>query len=269
LILVALSLLALLNGLVGLHGRAGASPVAAAALLLLAALSGVAFVVHQQRAARPLINLALFRHRRFAMGSLVAFIYGMALFGSTYLVPIFMQLALQLPPSQAGAVLLPAGLLLAVTIPIAGRLTDRLPIHRLVMTGLALLTLSFALMLSVGLGTALWLLMIWTAIGRIGLGFVLPSLNLGAMRGLEMTLVTQAASTINFSRQLGGTVGVNLIAIILEWRLRSNGIAVATAANSAAQLPAFHEAFAVLAVITAAALLAARAMKAPADARSQ
>ena len=43
------------------------------------------------------------------MGGLVAFIYGMALFGSTYLVPVFMQVALHLPPSQAGAVLLPAG----------------------------------------------------------------------------------------------------------------------------------------------------------------
>ena len=47
------------------------------------------------------------------MGGCVAFIYGMALFGSTYLVPVFMQEALHLPPSQAGAVLLPAGIVLA------------------------------------------------------------------------------------------------------------------------------------------------------------
>ena len=59
------------------------------------------------------------------MGGTVAFIYGMALFGSTYLVPVFMQEALHLPPSQAGAVLLPAGLVLALTIPLAGRLADR------------------------------------------------------------------------------------------------------------------------------------------------
>ncbi len=68
---------------------------------------------------------AVRRTAPFAMGGLVAFIYGMALFGSTYLVPVFMQLALDLPPSQAGAVLLPAGLVLAVTIPLAGRLADR------------------------------------------------------------------------------------------------------------------------------------------------
>ena len=66
------------------------------------------------------------------MGGLVAFIYGMALFGSTYLVPVFMQAALHLPPSQAGAVLLPAGIVLAVTIPLAGRLADRVPVSWLV-----------------------------------------------------------------------------------------------------------------------------------------
>ena len=55
-------------------------------------------------------QFGLFGHRAFTMGGVVAFIYGMALFGSTYLVPVFMQIALKLPPSQAGAVLLSGGL---------------------------------------------------------------------------------------------------------------------------------------------------------------
>jgi EmrB/QacA subfamily drug resistance transporter len=261
-LLLATALLALLNGLVQLHDAGpDRPPLLALALLGTAIALGLGFIAHQHRTAKPLLNLALFRQRSFAMASLVAFIYGMALFGSTYLVPVFMQLALQLPPSQAGAVLLPAGVVLAITIPIAGRLADRLPIHRLVMTGLLLLALSFALMLSVGLGTALWLLMIWTAIGRIGLGFVLPSLNLGAMRTLELTMVAQGSSTINFVRQLGGAVGVNLIGIFLEWRLHVHGVQTATAANASAQLPAFHESFAVLAIVTGSAVFAARLMK--------
>ena len=261
-LLLAAALLALLNGLVQLHDAAvGTLPLLAAVLLAFAVAFGLGFIAHQHRVAKPLLNLALFRRRSFAMASLVAFIYGMALFGSTYLVPVFMQLALQLPPSQAGAVLLPAGIVLAITIPIAGRLADRLPIHRLVMTGLLLLALSFALMLSVGLGTALWLLMAWTAIGRIGLGFVLPSLNLGAMRGLDLQLVAQGSSTVNFVRQLGGAVGVNLIGIFLEWRLHVHGVQTPTAANAPAQLPAFHESFALLAVVIGSAVFAARLMR--------
>ncbi|HJW10417.1 MAG TPA: DHA2 family efflux MFS transporter permease subunit, partial [Albitalea sp.] len=221
--LLTLAVLGTLNGLVQLHGTL---PLRALALLGASAAAMAAFVIRQRRlaarGAHPLMELALFTHRPFAMGGTVAFIYGMALFGSTYLVPVFMQIALRLPPSQAGAVLLPAGLVLALTIPVAGRLADRLPVERLVLGGVLLLALSFWLMLTVGLATSLWLITLWAIVGRIGLGFVLPSLNLGAMRGLPPTLISQGSSTVNFLRQLGGAVGVNLVGIVLEWRLRSH-----------------------------------------------
>ena len=77
--------------------------------------------------------------------------------------------------------------MLAVTIPLAGRLADRVAVSWLVSVGLLLLSASFFLMLSVGLATALALITLWAVIGRIGLGFVLPSLNLGSMHGLPAT----------------------------------------------------------------------------------
>ena len=140
LVLVSLALLALLNGLVGLHDAGpGGVPAQALVLFALALVLTVGFVIQQRRADQPLVNPLLFRDRSFAAGSVVAFIYGMGLFGSTYLVPVFMQLGLHLPPSQAGAVLLPAGIVLALTIPIAGRLSDRVARHLLIIVGLGLL----------------------------------------------------------------------------------------------------------------------------------
>ena len=65
------------------------------------------------------------------MGSIVAFIYGTALFGSTYLLPVYMQLGLQLSASHVGTVLLPAGLVLAITILLVGRLADALAVQDL------------------------------------------------------------------------------------------------------------------------------------------
>jgi EmrB/QacA subfamily drug resistance transporter len=268
LLLIGFTILALLNGMVQLHGAGpGQLPAVALGLLTLAAAGFGVFIVVQRRAAQPLMDLQLFAHRSFAMGGCVAFIYGMALFGSTYLVPVFMQVALALPPSQAGAVLLPAGLVLALTIPLAGRLADRLPIHRLVVAGVLLLALSFALMLGVGLGTALWVITLWAVVGRIGLGFVLPSLNLGSMRGLPTSLISQGSSTVNFLRQLGGAIGVSMIGIFLEWRLHANGAGLAAGTgNAAGQVRAFHESFLLLAVITGVASIAALRMR-PAPAR--
>ena len=192
--------------------------------------------------------LGLFDHRSFTMGGAVAFIYGMALFGSTYLVPVFMQEALRLPPSQAGAVLLPAGLVLAVTIPLAGRLADRVAVNRVVSIGLVLLAASFFLMLGVSTGTSLLWITLWAVVGRIGLGFILPSLNLGSMFGVPDTLISHGSSTINFLRQLGGAVGIGLVGNVLEWRLH---------AHAAAPTAAYHETFALVGTITALALVAA------------
>ncbi|MGH6626000.1 MAG: MFS transporter [Burkholderiaceae bacterium] len=250
--------LCLLNGLVELHGG---TPLEAGLLLGGALAALVVFVWWQGRLARgggePLMNLALFDYRQFAMGSVVAFIYGTALFGSTYLLPVYLQLALNLSPSYVGTILLPAGVVLAATIAIVGRLADRQPTYLLVSTGLALLAASFALMLTVGLGSSVWLLVAWAILGRIGLGFILPSLNLGAMRGVARELIPQGSSAINFVRMLGGAAGVSLCGIVLEWRLAAHGDSLANPASSPARLAAFNESFLMLAGLCALALAAA------------
>lgn len=256
--------LCLLNGLVALRGE---SPVEALVLLAAAAASLVAFIRLQRRmtaaGGAPLMNMGLFGYRQFAMGSVVAFIYGAALFGSTYLLPVYMQVALHLSASHVGTIMLPAGIVLAFTIAMVGRLADRKPTWLLVSIGLALLALSFSLMFTLSLGSTLWLLVAFATVGRIGLGFILPSLNLGAMRPLAKPLIPQGASAISFIRMLGGAAGVSLCAIALEWRLAANGDTLAQATTSPARLAAFNEVFMMLAALCAIALLAAWQLRDP------
>jgi len=250
--------LCLLNGLVELRGD---SSMQATALLAAAGIAFGAFLAWQRRFAaaggEPLMNLALFKHRQFAMGSIVAFIYGTALFGSTYLLPVYMQVGLQLSASHVGTILLPAGILLAFTIAGVGRLADRYPTYLLVCVGLLLLAASFALMIVLHLDSGLWLLVAFAVIGRIGLGFILPSLNLGSMRPLPKPMIPQGASSINFLRMLGGAAGVSLCAVILEWRLAAHGDSLANATSSPARLAAFDEVFVMLAGLCALAICAA------------
>lgn len=272
LLLAAAGTLCLLNGLVELQGG---TPLTAATLLLTAGALLLVFVWLARRMLRahrhahgpePLMNLSLFADRRFAMGSLVAFIYGVALFGSTYLLPVYMLMGLQLSPSVVGTVLLPSGLVLAVTIATVGRLADRQPTHRLVCIGLVLLAASFALMVTIRLEHAariIPLLVLWAIVGRIGLGFILPSLNIGAMRGLGHAHIPQGASVINFLRMLGGAAGVSLCGIFLEWRLAAHGAPLDTSPTTPARLAAFDETFLMLAAICALALLAAARLKPP------
>jgi hypothetical protein len=96
---------------------------------------------------------------------------------------------------------------------------------------------------TVQLNSSIWLLVAWAILGRIGLGFILPSLNLGSMRGLPHGLIPQGSSVINFLRMLGGAVGVSLCGIALEWRLAAHGDALGNPASSPARLAAFNEVF--------------------------
>ncbi|MFL6718517.1 MAG: DHA2 family efflux MFS transporter permease subunit [Burkholderiaceae bacterium] len=253
LLLAAVAIICLLNGLVEVRQQG-----ALALVLLALGVAGLAgFIAYQLRTANPLMNMTLFRYPQFAMGALVAFIYGMGLFGSTYLLPVYMQIGLHYQPSQAGLVLLPAGAVLAVTIWVGGRLVDRYRPRVLVAVGVSLLALSFALMAMVQADTSYVVLMLWAIIGRIGLGLVLPALSLGAMRGIDYNLIAQGSSTINFLRQLGGAIGVSLVGIVLEWRL------ALYPAQSAHPLRAFDETFVFIAVVSGLAVLAAWRMREP------
>lgn len=250
--------LCLLNGLVALHG----GTLREAILLLAGAVVATGLFIGWQRrqlqqGRKPLMDLRLFQYRQFAMGSVVAFIYGTALFGSTYLLPVFMQLGLQLSASHVGTIMLPAGFVLAITIAVVGRLADRQPTHLLVSIGLALLALSFGLMVVVALGSPLWMLVVFAILGRIGLGFILPSLNLGAMRPLDKSLISQGSSTIGFLRMLGGAAGVSLCGIVLEWRMGAHGASLAAGASNPARIAAFGETFLMLTALCALAMLAA------------
>jgi EmrB/QacA subfamily drug resistance transporter len=250
--LLAAMLGVLLNGLVELQGT---HPAAGLALVGLALGLMALFVRRQRHVASPLLPLGLFGNPVFAAGGIVAFVYGAGLFGSTYLLPVFMLQALAMAPSQVGTVLLPAGLVLALAIPLAGRLADRQPVYRAITAGLTVMALSFVLMIGIGRGTPIFWIVAWAMLGRLGLGFVIPSLNLGAMRGLLPAQIPAGASTVNFLRQLGGAIGVNLVGILLGWRLQVYGH------GEDGVLRAFHEVFVLMAILTIAAAGAAWRMK--------
>lgn len=258
--LVSAGTFTVLNALVAFHH----SHTMAAILLATAFACFALFVLWQNRLQRtgrkPLMDLRLFHYRSFVMGCIVAFIYGAAMYGSTYLLPLFIQMGLGLSAGYAGNLLLPAGIALGITIPWVGRMADKQPTHWLVSIGMLLLAASFGLMLWIQATTALWVLATVIIIGRVGLGFILPSLNLGAMRPLDRALISHGASTISFVRMLGGAMGVGLCGIVLEWRLAAHA---ANTHISAVQghINAFHESFSLLTMLCVLAFLAATQLR--------
>ena len=260
-VLIAAAMPCMLNGLVDLHDHGLRHP-ATLTFLALAAMLAALFLWRQARIAHPLLDPRLFRRRQFALGSLVAFTYGMGLFGSTYLLPVFVQNVQQYSPTRAGLLLMPAGLLLALTIPVAGHLSDRYQPRWITMGGLALFGASLALLSLASPATTFLALAAWIALGRVGLGMIMPALNLGALKGIEQNRINQASSIFNFSRQLGGAIGISVIGIFLEARINSNlARAAGESARQAAVAKGYDETFVALAGLFAVALLAAFFMR--------
>lgn len=180
------------------------------------------FLALQRRRASPLVNLDVFRRPAFALAFVLALVYGAGLFGSTYLLPLLVQGVQGLSATMTGLVLMPAGLALAMVFPVSGRLSDHWPAHRLIIAGLVLVALAFFALATTGPATGFAVLAAFILLGRIGLGLILPALNLDALRGLPDGLMQQGSGVINFARQLGGAFGVNLFALLLDWRVRQH-----------------------------------------------
>jgi EmrB/QacA subfamily drug resistance transporter len=252
---LVLALVALLNLPVIGH-RVGWGSPATLAVAVAALGLGSAFVTWEARARAPLLTLSLFASGGFRAATVVAFAYGLGLFGTTYLVPVFVQDLAGYTPAQAGNLLFVPGLVLAAAIALSGRLTDRTSARHVVAAGLACFAVS-SLLLALATGsTGFWVLALWLGIGRAGLGLIIPALNVGAVQTLAAEYLGHAASAVNFARQLGGAVGVNLLAVLLEWRLAAYADTPGIGATAA-----FRDCFLVVTIAFAAAVIPALSIR--------
>lgn len=216
LMLVIAALCVLLGGLAALIRQ----PVPGVAAVVLGILLAAAFVVWERSTLHPLLDFKIFRETGFGAAALVALAYGIGIYGSTYLAPIFAQIGAGFSAYEAGMMLVPGGIVLALVLLLAGRLADRFPANRVAMTGLVFFSVSAVLMGFSSAATGFWLLALWVAIGRVGLGLIIPGLNAGALRLLPYGTEAAGSASINFFRQLGGALGVTLLALFLEGRER-------------------------------------------------
>ncbi|MEX2475529.1 MDR family MFS transporter [Marinobacter sp.] len=247
LILLGLTIGLALDALNRLQRISGQETLIALEALSAAAALGL-FIIRERRTPHPLVNIRLLRNPSFLFANLGAMALGLALFGSTYLVPLFVQTALGFSATEAGLLMLPAGLVLGLTFPLAGRLADRKSARSLVVFGIIVFATSAMLFAVSDLELAFGWLALWTVIGRIGIGFMLPALSTGALNPLKPEELGAGSSTINFTRQLGGAFGVNLVALTIEFGEHSGGVPTISAFHAAWWLVALFVAVAAIPV---------------------
>jgi EmrB/QacA subfamily drug resistance transporter len=208
-------------------------PALSGALLL------VAFVWHALRTPHALIDLRLFANRTFAAASGTLVLMVISVFGAMLLLPLYLQAVRGASAFESGLLMAPQGIGAMLVMPIAGRLTDKTGVGRLVIPGLSLLILSTLGLTQLSGDTSYWALSgVLFAMG-VGMGFSMMPLMSGAMQTLRRAAVARASTTLNIIQQVGASIGTAVMSVILTAaltdRLGEGGGGIGAAA---ANLPA-------------------------------
>ncbi|MED6311875.1 MAG: MFS transporter, partial [Pseudomonadota bacterium] len=185
---------------------------------LIALACGIGFVLWQARGGETLIDVSLFRNRNFALCAIIAFTFGMGNFGTAYAVPVFGQLVQGQTALDAGNMMLPAALIVVLALPFTGRLADVISPRVGIMAGLALFCLGTLPMAGADANTPYLHLVLFAVIARGGMSFTMPFIMSTALRTLRPEQLNAGGGTINFCRQLGGSLGLNAWVVFLEVR---------------------------------------------------
>ncbi len=214
--LLSASVVALLLGLVEL-GTLNSWLLIGGAALLFAALLWV-----EIHAPDPILPVHLFRDRLFSTAVTHGVLTGWAMFGSISFFPLFVQTVLRTSATQAGITITPMLLGWVTASTIGMRLLIKVGYRVLGLFGTAILTVGAFLLTLIGAHPSQSLMMIFVALMGIGMGLSIPSFLVAIQATVERRYLGTATSMLQFSRSMGGTVGVSVMGAVLSLRLISN-----------------------------------------------
>jgi EmrB/QacA subfamily drug resistance transporter len=216
---ITLFMLALVEGGATLRAFASARN---AALVVGACVLAALFIGVERRVEDPIVPLGLFRNRVVTVSVLVGFLAGVAMFGAISFVPLFAQGALGSTATEAGSLLTPLMLSWVGLSIIGGRLLLKVGYRPTTLAGLLILTLGFALLSNFQRSTPrVWLYVDLVLIGA-GLGLTMLTLLIAVQQSVARAQLGIATSLNQFSRSIGGAVGVAIMGAVLTAGLASH-----------------------------------------------
>jgi DHA2 family multidrug resistance protein len=185
---------------------------------VLAAGGLVAFVWRELTAEHPIVDLRVLRHRTLWAGSILSVTVGMALYGTLFAVPIFAQSILRYTSQQTGMLLLPSALASAFAMPIAAKLVDRFDPRVLLVIGACILLFALSWLTKLSPQTGEADLAVPLIVRSFGTVLMFLPLNMATLGPIPKKDISKASGFFSLTRQMGGSVGVALLATLLADR---------------------------------------------------
>ncbi len=172
----------------------------------------IGVILWELRQPEPLVDLRLFSQRNYSVATFMMFAMGVVMYGTTVLLPILLQTQMGYTAEWAGLVLSPGGLVTLFVMPLVGRLLSKYQPRWLVICGFIILAAGMFRLSELNLQAGFWTFVGTWTISRAGMPFLFVPINVMAFAYVPREKTNSATGLINLTRNLGGSVGISLVA---------------------------------------------------------
>lgn len=188
-------------------------------LLALAVVMLAAFLFIESRAAEPILSLALFKNRIFAVSAVALFMTGLGMFGAIIFIPLFMQGVTGVSATASGSLLTPMMLAMIFGSITSGQLMARQGRYKILsVIGLLLITFGLVLLSGMHADTTEAIVVRNMLVVGLGMGLTMPIYTLAVQNAVDRRMMGAATAATQFFRQIGGTVGTAIFTSMMLGR---------------------------------------------------
>lgn len=180
----------------------------------------IIFIAVELRRNNPLLELRVFRSGNFTRGIIVQWISQIAMFGTMFLVPLFLQQAKGYSPFETGLIMLPQAIASGVFMPIGGKLFDRFGARPLVIAGMAFVTISAILLSNISADDGIIAVMLPLGLLGAGMGLFMMPLNTHLIQAAPQNLVGRVTSLTNAAQQVMMSFAVAVLTTLSTARMK-------------------------------------------------
>jgi len=200
----------------------------------------ILFVAVELRKENPLLELRVFRSGNFTKGIIVQWVSQIAMFGTMFLVPLFLQQAKGYSPMESGLMMLPQALASGLFMPIGGKLSDRFGARPLVIAGMTITTVAAFLLSNISADDGKIAILLSLGLLGAGMGLFMMPLNTHLIQSAPLNLVGRVTSLTNAAQQVMMSFAVAVLTTISTTKMQD---LMKAQQKPAPDLPIFANAF--------------------------
>lgn len=189
--------------------------------LIVGLISLILFIVRQLMLDVPMLNFRIYRYPMFALSSAISIVVTMAMFSAMMLLPIYTQTLRGIKPFDAGLMLLPGALLMAVMSPITGKLFDKIGGRILAITGLTIMTVTTYFLSKLTMDTSYTNLIVLYSLRMFGMSMVMMPVSTNGLNQLPKQFYPHGTAMNNTLQQVSGAIGTALLITVMSNRTES------------------------------------------------